>query len=219
MTSESETTVPLANDESSSNATGQAAPEQETAPMAAPDSHPEATPAQTDPVQTVAVPAVPGPVAQVPENDAWRDFVWNRVFPGGILDDAQRTPVQAAYLRAFQEPTPGMKINFAWIPIWRWAEAREQMLDEVTLGTRSNHQSFVRFNGGREHGSWRFEQNKFLRVDLSVRGEDPTKFVIFQLIPGTLTWIGVKDLDELSWTVIMAPASAEPWPQPPWTAL
>ena len=110
----------------------------------------------------------------------------------------------------FLSPSPKTSRNFAWTPMWRWADTT-QYLDEVTLACDSQGNKVVSFNGNGWHGRWFLDNSRpglgaRLHVELNVRGpDDPAhnKWVDFQNVPGSTTWIGIKDMD-LSWSVILS---------------
>ena len=53
----------------------------------------------------------------------------------------------------FLSPSPKTSRNFAWTPMWRWADTT-QYLDEVTLACDSQGNKVVSFNGNGWHGRW-----------------------------------------------------------------
>ena len=63
----------------------------------------------------------------------------------------------------------------------------------------------VSFNGGSLHGHFELLEDQYLRVGLNVHGlgGGGLKSVVFQNVPGTQTWLGVKDVDH-SWTVVLS---------------
>ena len=77
-------------------------------------------------------------------------------------------------------------------------------LDEAALRWTTSSEHVVTCNHGPQHGHWVLYVGRFLRVQLNVGGDTTLlKWVLFQNVPGSLTWLGIKDEDH-GWTVVMS---------------
>ena len=132
----------------------------------------------------------------------------DRVYPNGALARAHiDSPTHEHMVQFLVNGTPGSFKSFAWTALWRW-EDTSHYLDEIALVWTATRARKVVFNGGTQHGHWEYLDMKYLRVMMNVHGEageqrEGLKFVVFQKVPGTTTWIGIKDVDH-SWTVILS---------------
>jgi hypothetical protein len=101
-------------------------------------------------------------------------------------------------------PPLGATKSFSWMPMWRWL-ATDQILDEVMLTKDLDGQQRVTFNRSQRHGSWNMISSTHLRVECSHLGPGhKTKWCVFQSVPGTGTWIGMKDERDLQWSIILS---------------
>ena len=108
------------------------------------------------------------------------------------------------HLDFFRNKVPGASKAFAWTALWRWTDTT-QYLDEVRLFVTPEVLRLVSFNDNPLQGTWRLEHRKILHVEINVHGPHTyTNWVKLQNVPGTSTWIGIKDPDDHGWTVILS---------------
>lgn len=133
----------------------------------------------------------------------------SRVWPNGCLARAHtQTPVHDFMEDFLMNGGANEYKAFAWTALWRWEDPSVEYLDEIVLMWNHERRPRVIFNGGTQHGHWEYLDMKYLRVMMNVHGLEGAarqglKYVVFQKIPGTRTWIGVKDQDH-GWTVILS---------------
>ena len=140
---------------------------------------------------------------------ACNDLMTGRVYKGGNLDKGTETKAHACHLDFFKTPAPGTRRGLAWVPVWRLAEGL-QPLDEIDLVVDSKGEHLIAFNGKPNHGTWIFEDG-FLDICVNVRfGEpgnkdppDQGKWVRFQNVPGTATWVRCEAYDDHTWVVLL----------------
>ena len=131
------------------------------------------------------------------------------VYPGRIqvnsqMFSSQHHPLALRALSWLKDPPTNSSMAFAWIAIWRWMQTT-QYLDEIVLLKEPNGNQRCTFNRNTPHGSWNMVGGTHLRIECTF--QDPgerCKWCILQNVPGTGTWIGVKDEDDLQWTIIMS---------------
>ena len=136
------------------------------------------------------------------------DLIDGRVWSSNMRRACERD-AHMQHLAFFQNPVPGVTKTFAWIPIWRLAQT-DRPLDEIVLGTDLYGQTWVQFNAKPAHGSWVYDQ-VFLDIKVNVRYGEPGnhdapdigKWIRFQNIPGTTTWIRAESNDYLGWAVVL----------------
>ena len=153
------------------------------------------------------------------------DLMINRVWHNSLLRVGEQCMAHQMHMAFFREGGfPGRKKAFSYTPIWRLAENR-QMLDYIVLGVDATDpgQRFVQFNGKERHGTWAWVQ-PFLDVKLNVRfgeakfpAENPEsgKWLRFQNLPGTMTWIRCEEGADPMWVVIMAEIPLPELPRSP----
>ena len=159
-----------------------------------------------------------GPLMPTPANDhaaddepPVTDYVSGRVWPGGHMDLASATRDYQRMMEWWQDPAPGTCRKMAWTALWRWVDTTHH-LDEVTFACAQDGHRIVSFNGNGWHGSWRMVHGMYLHVTLNCRYPvaEGVKWVTFQNVPGTATWIGIKDSQVLGWNVILTNIGMHP---------
>ena len=127
-----------------------------------------------------------------------------RIAPYSQLAASSMHPMYVELKDWLMSPPLGATKSFSWVPMWRWL-ATDQILDEVMLAKDLDGRQRVTFNRNQRHGSWNMISSTHLRVECSHLGPGHrTKWCIFQSVPGTGTWIGIKDEHDLQWSIVLS---------------
>ena len=127
-----------------------------------------------------------------------------RIAPYSQLAASSMHPMYVELKDWLMSPPLGATKSFSWVPMWRWL-ATDQILDEVMLTKDLDGQQRVTFNRSQRHGSWNMISSTHLRVECSHLGPGhKTKWCVFQSVPGTGTWIGMKDEHDLQWSIVLS---------------
>ena len=119
-------------------------------------------------------------------------------------------------LAFFRSPIAHSSKAFAFLPAWRMASP--EMLDELTLRVDPEGRNFVTFNGRLPHGTWVYNWPatpcKYLDIQFSFRYGQPghlmwpppdMKWIRFQRIPGTETWVCCESDQDTFWMIMLCP--------------
>ena len=141
------------------------------------------------------------------------DLVGDRVPLDSVTRHVELAMQGSPYLNFFLEPHLGQYVIFSYIPIWHWATTTRPLDEIILLGN-----SRVRFNGKGEHGWWEHsalgsEDGQFLDVNVNVKYGEPDfpdepdmgKWLRFQRIPGTESWICCERADDHTWSIMLTP--------------
>ena len=93
---------------------------------------------------------------------------------------------------------------FSSLTIGRWTE-NTHAHDETALGIDWDNCRYVKFNRGRKHGSWQLRGLELVVYFSLTPGSAPMEYVICNQVPGTQTWISVKDPEQPYWTMVWSP--------------